>query len=272
MPTVKRLPLRWLVCVFLLALSQPAPAENWPQWRGPAGNGTSCEKGLPLEWSETSGIVWKCPIPEWGNNTPAVWDDAVFLTSHLDDDRLVLVRIDRGSGRIEWTREVGRGKAERLAPRYKKTEGDRGRPIFHTTQNLASPSPVTNGQLVVVHFGNGDLAAYDYAGNRLWRRNLQDDHGRYTIWWGHANSPVLCGDLVISVCMQDSLADLGKPPPPSYLVAHDKRTGQERWKTMRMTGAAAEPCDSYTTPLLFSRGHKSLYCLGDSRSSQERGR
>jgi outer membrane protein assembly factor BamB len=240
-----------------------AQAENWPQWRGPAGNGTSRETRLPLHWDETHGIAWKAAIPEWGNSTPAVWGDAMFLTAHGDDDRLLLVKIARPTGRIEWTREVGRAKAERLPSRSKKTADDRGRPLFHTTQNLASPSPVTDGQRVVVHFGNGDLAAYDFAGNRLWRRNLQDDHGRYTIWWGHANSPILCGDLVISVCIQDSLVDLGKPASPSYVVAHDARTGAQRWKTPRMTAATAEPCDSYTTPLLWQRaGRQEVVVMG----------
>src|SRR5205085_11808559 len=109
-------------------------------------------------------------------------------------------------------------------------------------------SPVTDGELVVVHFGNGDLAAYDFAGNQLWRRNLQQDHGAYTIWWGHANSPVLYRDLVVSACMQDSLTDLGDMRASSYLVAHDKRTGALKWLTPRATEAVAEECDSYTTP------------------------
>ena len=80
---------------------------------------------------------------------------------------------------------------------------------------------MTNGQLVVVHFGNGDLAAYDFDGKQLWHHNLQDEYGRYTIWWGHANSPVLYGNSVISVCIQDSLADIAKTPVESYIVAHD---------------------------------------------------
>ncbi len=240
-----------------------ACAENWPQWRGPHGDGTSQETALPLRWDETHGVAWKTAIPEWGNSTPAVWDHAIFVTAQTEDGRLLLLKIARATGRIEWTREVGRGQPDRLPPRSKKTENDRGRPLFHTTQNLASPSPVTDGELVIAHFGNGDLAAYDFSGNQLWRRNLQADHGRYTIWWGHANSPVLCGDLVISVCMQDSLVDLGKPASPSYVVAHDKRTGVMRWKTMRPTSATAEPCDSYTTPLVWQRaGRAELVVMG----------
>ena len=85
-----------------------------------------------------------------------------------------------------------------------KSNNERRHQWFADSQNYASPSPVTDGRSVVVHFGNGDLAAYDFDGNRLWHRNLQKDYGDYTVRWGHANSPVLCGDLVISICIQDS--------------------------------------------------------------------
>ena len=101
------------------------------------------------------------------------------------------------------------------------------------------------------------------AGEQLWKRNLQDDYGAYTIWWGHANSPVLYDGLVISVCMQDSLADVAKQPAQSYLVAHDVSTGKERWTTMRMTNAPAEQADAYTTPLLIqANGRKQLVVMG----------
>src|SRR5262249_50232972 len=121
---------------------------------------------------------------------------------------------------------------------------------FHNLQNLASPSPVTDGKRVFVHFGNGDLAAYDFDGKQLWHRNLQKDFGRYTIWWGHANSPVLYKNLVITVCMQDSLKDIeDETAVDSYLVAHDQKTGEQRWKTLRNTAATSEHCDAYTTPV-----------------------
>jgi len=115
---------------------------------------------------------------------------------------------------------------------------------------------VSDGQHVVVHFSSGDLAAYDFDGNQLWHRNLQKDYGDYTVWWGHANSPVLCGDLVISICLQDSCADLPGKPSPSYVVANDLRTGKERWKMPRMTAATRENCDSYATPILWKNGDR----------------
>ncbi|MGD0900005.1 MAG: PQQ-binding-like beta-propeller repeat protein [Thermoguttaceae bacterium] len=242
-----------LVIANLLCIAICARGDDWPQWRGPAGDGTSGETGLPLAWTDSTGIAWKCELPPWGVSTPAISGDALFLTSQSEDGRLVLLRIDKRTGRIEWTRQEGAGSTQ-AAPAAGKDGQERRRQKFNPTHNLASPSPVTDGKLVVVHFGNGDLAAYDFAGERLWQRNLQKDYGDYTIWWGHANSPVLCGDLVISACMQDSLKGQPGEPSPSYLVAHDKQTGRQAWKTPRMTSAADEDCDSYATPILWHRG------------------
>ena len=71
------------------------------------GNGVSREAGLPVAWGEGSGVVWKCPLPEWGNSTPAIWGDAIFVTTHADDQRLLLVKVNKKTGRTEWTRQVG---------------------------------------------------------------------------------------------------------------------------------------------------------------------
>lgn len=232
------------VALACLLLAATAWAEDWPQWRGPRGDSTSQERGLPLNWNEQRGIVWKVELPGWSDSTPAIWQDAVFVTTQ-DDGKLLLMRLRRDNGQTLWSRQVGEAETPRGKP-------DRGVQVFHDLHNNASPSPVTDGKIVVAHFGNGVLAAYDFQGQQLWRRNLQDDYGPYSIWWGHANSPVLYGDLVISVCMQDSLKGVSERPAASYLVAHDKRTGKPKWKSARLTAADAEECDSYTTPLLVS--------------------
>ncbi|HEX5105293.1 MAG TPA: PQQ-binding-like beta-propeller repeat protein [Pirellulaceae bacterium] len=239
-------PARIAFTAILLVASQAlAIAADWPQWRGPEGTGVSPEKDLPIVWHESRSIAWKCPLPEWGTSTPAIWGNAIFVTSHTADNQLVLMRIDKKTGQIVWTQTIGSGEATREAPK-------RSTQKFHQLHNLASPSPVTDGKTVVAHFGNGDLAAYDFDGQRLWRHNLQEEYGAYSIWWGHANSPVLFGDLVISICMQDSLADLQDKPVESYLLAHDLASGEVRWKIPRMTRADAEECDAYTTPLLLT--------------------
>jgi outer membrane protein assembly factor BamB len=238
-----RLSLRPLLLVLAVAASATfAAAGNWPQWRGPHGTGVSDETNVPVKWDLDNGILWKCPLPEQGASTPAIWGNAIFLTAQ-EGEKLQLLKLNKADGKVEWSRDVGTTGAMRRGNPKRKEH------TFHRLHNMASPSPVTDGQLVVVHFGNGDLAAYDFAGKKLWLHNLQQEHGHYSIWWGHANSPVLWKDLVISVCMQDSLDDLQKEPAPSYLIAHDKRTGEQKWKTMRMTGSKAEDCDSYTTPI-----------------------
>jgi len=247
--------------VALLAATSTAGllAADWPQWRGPEWTGASSEKGIPIVWHEQRAIAWKCLLPGSGNSTPAIWGDVIFVTSLTADDKLLLSRVNKKNGEVAWTNEVGSGTAEHSGPKRHAQK-------VHKFYSPASPSPVTDGRVVIAHFGNGDLAAYDFEGNRHWKRNLQDDYGAYTSWYGHANSPVIVGDLVISVCMQDSLADLQPQPMESYVVAHDLRTGVVRWKAVRKAKAEAEQCDSYTTPLLTPlHGVKELIVMGGNQ-------
>jgi outer membrane protein assembly factor BamB len=250
----------WVVITFAAALwVRGVLAADWPQWRGPEGTGVSQEKGVPIVWHEERSIVWKCPLPEWGTSTPTIWGNAVFVTTHTADGKRLVLRIDKKTGKIVWTRRVGSNATTHEGPQRQALK-------FHKFYSPAGPSPVTDGQVVVVHFGNGDLAAYDYDGQQLWQHNLQEDYGAYTSWYGHANSPVIAGDLVISVCMQDSLADLRDKPIESYLVAHDLRSGEVRWKVARMTKAEAEQGDAYTTPLVCKlNGAEQLLVMGGNQ-------
>lgn len=249
-----------------LTISCPLQAENWPAWRGPAYNGVTSEKDLPTEWEatedgQTKNIVWQCDLPEYGRNTPVIWGDAIFLTSQ-QDEQLLLLKINKQTGQIEWTREVGRGKTENSDPVGKSGEGRRSQ-LFHTEQNMASPSCATDGEVVVVHFGNGDLAVYDFEGRQLWKLNMQEKYGPFTIWWGHANSPVLCDDYVIAMAIQDACRDLPGEPSESYVVAFDRKTGEERWRTLRVTEADQEFGDSYCTPVVRRlEGRTELLVLG----------
>lgn len=215
-------------------------------WRGPAGTGVCRETGVPWKWSQQENILWTAEIPAWGNSTPVVWQDRIFLTTQDDRNDLLLICLNKTDGRTLWSRTVGNGEAPREAPR--------GRQKFHPYNNLASPSPVTDGRFVAAHFGNGDLAVFDMEGNLQWKRNLQADYGPYSIWWGHANTPVIVGDLLISICIQDSLADIQERPSVSYVAAHDLKTGRPVWFTERMTGAEKEHGDAYTTPLVREAG------------------
>jgi outer membrane protein assembly factor BamB len=235
---------------FLVGQVDMVPAaEVWPQWRGPTGDSVSPVAELPTRWSKTENVVWKTDLPGWGNSTPAIWKDAIFVTSQ-DDESLVLLRIDRRSGKIVWKKEVGRG-----TPRRKGAVGN-GR--YHDENNMASPSPVTDGKHVWAHFGTGDLACYDFDGKQIWRVDMTKRYGPYSIWWGHANSPVLIGDLLISQCAQDPLGG-----GQNYVVALNKLTGEEKWLVKRVTGAEKEPADSYTTPLVYRHeGRAELIVFG----------
>jgi outer membrane protein assembly factor BamB len=224
----------------VLGLAKADPETIWPQWRGPDGNSIAPGPGLPAQVGPDQNVVWKVALPGWGNSTPAIWGDVLFVTAQ-NEERLVLLCLDRNTGKVTWQREVGRGAPRRA--------GKVGNGKFHEEQNMATPSPVTDGKHVWVHFGNGDLACYDFAGTKRWAVNLIERFGPYTIWWGHANSPVLVGDVLVSVCMQDP-----KGGGRSYLVAHDKETGKERWFVERDTGAKEEPADAYTTPVLYRHG------------------
>ncbi len=261
--------MRWLVCLPLLLLSTAGYAEDstwkpvrqgdaaaWPAWRGPLGDGLSEAKNLPIHWSGTENMAWKTPLEGWGDSTPAIVGDHVFLTLQDEANQLRLLRLDASTGQIELNILVDTAKTPREAPRRSSQK-------FHNLHNMASPSPVVSDDYVVVHFGNGLLATYTLDGEAVWRHNLQKEYGDYTIWWGHANSPVIFDGMVISVCMQDSLADLRKKPVESYVVGHDLKTGEVRWFTKRMPEGTAEELDAYTTPLLVQKdGQTQIVIMG----------
>lgn len=220
-----------------LAIGETARADNWPQWRGPNGDGVSGESGLPTSWGPEENVAWKVKMPGWGASTPVIWDRDVFVTAQGDDERLLLLCIDRDAGKVRWQKEVARGRLK-----------------THRLHNMASPSPVTDGKHVWVAFGTGDVACYDRSGERVWRRNLVDDYGDYTIKWGMAGSPAIVGDVLVMACMHQER---------SYVAALDKATGKPRWKVDRPTAARGESKDSYSTPVVFeSGGRKDIIVSG----------
>ncbi len=243
----------WALTLVLLAIPVPpgnrndllAPDDAWPQWRGPTGDSVAWSRNLPTTWGPEKNIVWKCPISGWGNSTPIISGDAIFLTTQ-DDDRLLLLRIGRASGKVVWQREV--------STPHKGAKPD----VYQDENNLASPSCVTDGMHVWAHFCNGALACYDFAGRQLWAINMVDGHGPFTVYYGHANSPVLYQNLLISQCVQNP-----KNGAKSYVVALDKMTGAEKWFVQRETDAKNDNADSYATPILCRRaGRAELIVMG----------
>ncbi len=227
---------RTLLLAAALAFTAAAQADNWPQWRGPAFNGSSTESGLPTTWTKESA-KWRTPLPGPGGATPAVWGDSVFVTSPNADKNLMLFCIDRKDGAVRWKQQLGTGDI------------DKGR------GNMASPSPVTDGKTVYVLFGTGDLAALDFSGKVLWKRQLGADYGRFAIMWIYGSSPLLYdGRLYVQVLQRNpapkdypGLAG-GSEARDSYLLALDPKTGKTLWKVERPSDAKMESQESYATP------------------------
>jgi len=215
-----------------------AVAANWPQWRGPFFNGSTTDKNLPETWSKTKNVLWAAPLPGQGHATPAVWDDYVFVTSPDPDKNLLLICLDRKDGKVRWQKVVGVG--DKVVGR----------------NNMASPSPVTDGKTVWVMFGTGDIAAYDFAGNQLWARNLCKEYGRFAIMWLYGSSPLLYKDRLYIEDLQRldgggrySGGGDGKTELQSFLLCLDPKTGKNIWKHDRVSDAVGESQESYTTPI-----------------------
>jgi outer membrane protein assembly factor BamB len=191
-----------LAVAVLLSGSFLVTAEHWPQWRGPSGTGLARETQLPLRWGTNENVVWKSPLPDRGNSTPIIWGQRVFLTQSLEkQQRHSILCLDKKDGRVIWERVV---------------EGAAKEPT-HETNPPGSSSPVTDGERVVSWFGSAGIICHDLDGKELWRRNLGPQHHI----WGWGASPVLEGDFCI--------LNFG-PGEPSFVVALDKRTGEERWR------------------------------------------
>jgi outer membrane protein assembly factor BamB len=216
-----------------------ADGANWPQWRGPEFNGSSTETNLPTTFTATEGMKWKVALPGPSGATPAVWGDSVFVSSPDENKNLLLLCFDRKDGKLRWQKEIVEG-----------ANIDKGR------GNMSSPSPVTDGKTVYILFGTGDLAALDFSGNILWRRNLGNDYGKFAIMWIYGSSPLLLdGKLYVQVLQRT-------PAPPdypamggaagdreSYLLALDPASGKTLWKHVRPTEARLESMESYASPI-----------------------
>lgn len=193
-----------------------ASAENWPGWRGPNRDGHSDETGLPMRWSDAD-IVWKAPLEGWGQSSPVVWNDRIFLTTALDGGRQrVVICLDRGDGSLLWEQTAWTGEPEET----------------HKLNGWASATCATDGERVYAFFGaGGGLFCYSADGELLWEQEL----GPLVSEWGTAACPVLVDDLVIQNCDADADA---------YLVAFNKQSGDEVWRTPR------ENYRGWSTPVL----------------------
>ena len=203
----------------VLVTVSPLLAENWPQFRGPTGQGHSPETRLPLNWSAAGNVAWKTPIPGQSWSSPIVWGDRVFLTTAVDEGQSCHVLcLERKDGTVRWNKEVCR------QPLLRKE----GRNTY------ATPTPATDGERVYACFGDGSFAALDFAGGIVWTNRAYPHYSQH----GLATSPILHDGLLIMA--RDGSSDgpdkgLGWQTPwdQAYIVALEAKTGRERWKARR---------------------------------------
>jgi outer membrane protein assembly factor BamB len=229
-------------------VSAPAAAEEWSQFRGPNGSGVSATTGLPEEFGPAKNVVWKTALPA-GHSSPVLTKDRIFVTAYekskqqtanskqqsganqlyahsreqaspieKENYKLLVICLDRQTGKLLWQREVPRSRVGRL----------------QNVNNPASPSPVTDGSNVYVFFQEFGLISYDHAGKERWKLQL----GPFNMFYGFGASPILVDDKVILPVDQDS--------PASYLIAVDKNSGRQRWKVERPVVISG-----YSTPIVY---------------------
>lgn len=212
-------------------------AGDWPQFRGPAGSGLGDGAKPPLNWDATKGlhIAWTADIPGLANSSPIAWGDRVFVTTAISSDpkqtfrtglygdtdsvgdssphEWRVIALDRNTGKVIWQQTARKG-----IPKTKR----------HPKSSQASPSPVTDGHVVLAYFGSEGLYAYSMDGKLLWTKDLGIQNAGWFFdpdsEWGAASSPVIYEHTVIVQC--DRQKD-------SFIAAFDLKDGKELWRTAR---------------------------------------
>jgi hypothetical protein len=229
----------------ILANGVAGAETDWPQFRGPRGDGDSPAKHAPVAWSETNNLAWKVSLPGRGRSSPVVLGARIWLTLALEkggarkriagDDMqtaehvsLEAVCLDRADGKILWR-----------APLFDVDNPD---PV-HWLNSWATPTPVVEPGRLYCDFGTFGTACLNAkTGEVLWKTRLPLDHQV-----GPGSSPVLYQNLLVLV--RDGR-------DAQYLAALDKRTGKQVWKTNRPPIIASSPNlkKSFATPLLVKTG------------------
>jgi len=235
--TMSKLACRLLALVCALALICAAADGDWPQFRGPSGSGLGTGTHPPVAWDATKGtnILWTAEIPGLSNSSPVVWGDRIYLTTAISSDPNQTFRIglygdtdsaadrsshqwkvlalDKKTGKVLWEQMAYQG-----IPKTKR----------HPKSSQASPTPVTDGKVVVAYFGSEGLVAYSTEGKLLWKKDLGLQNAGWFFdpdsEWGAASSPVIYKNTVIVQC--DRQKD-------SFVAAFDLKDGKEIWRTAR---------------------------------------
>jgi outer membrane protein assembly factor BamB len=209
--------------------------EEWANWRGPRGDGTSTDKQLSTQWSETENVAWKTPLTIMGHSSPITWKQQVFVVGANETETTrVLAAYDRTTGKENWSQVVVKSPLEKK----------------HKLNSFASGTPATDGERVYVTFLDEKemvVAAYSLQGKQLWSVRP----GSFSSQHGYCSSPVLYKELVIVNGDHDG---------QSYIVALDRATGKTVWKTPRVNKTR-----SYCTPIIRDIDGKPQLMLSGSK-------
>lgn len=218
-----------LLLTLVSFVCSPLHAADWPQFRGPGGQGHSDATNLPLSWSETENIAWKVPVAGLGWSSPSIQGNQIWLTTALDEGKsLHAIAMDRETGKT-----IHDVVVFELA--------DPG--AVHSKNSHASPTPLIEDDRVYLHFGAHGTACLKTDGSVVWKtQELKHNHRH-----GPGGSPVIYQNLLILNCDGSDI---------QFVVALDKNTGKEVWKKKRehigedrLSGKSSVPM-AYTTPLL----------------------
>lgn len=203
-------------------------AHNWPHWRGPNANGLVEGSNPPLEWSESENIRWKVKLPGLlGHATPIVWGDKIFVQTAVKTDKTVDDAPQTGNRRppmpnvlqfkvLALNRKTGNTVWEKTVQEAAPHEG------IHQTASYASTSGITDGEHLYAFFGSWGIYCFDFDGNLKWGKDLGDQ--KIAGSFGEGSAPALHGNTLI--IKWDHQGD-------SFIVAMDKRTGEELWRKDR---------------------------------------
>ncbi len=221
--------------VFLATLAAVVHAEDWPQWRGPRGDGRSSEASFPVNWSKLDNVIWRTPLPGGGHASPIVFGGRVFtVAANPETQERLLLCVDRGTGKLLWQQTVLTAPMERL----------------HTENSHASSTPACDGKRVFCTFLDGKdvvVAAYALDGKQLWLKRP----GVFSSVHGFSSTPVLYKDKVIVNCDHDG---------EGYIVALARSDGQEMWRIDRPNKTR-----SYCTPLICEAAGRTQMVLSGSK-------
>ena len=231
---------RLLIVLLLAWATSLVAADDWPEFRGPGGQGQSNAASLPLRWNRQANVRWKVPLPGKGWSSPVVHNGRIFLTTAVPSaedppkrQSLRALCLDAADGQLVWDVEV-------FVKPMKPDE------TINPKNSHASPTPITDGKHVFVHFGPDGTACLDRDGRRIWA----NDRLRYNSVYGPGGSTVFAGSRLVFLC--DGADD-------PFVVALERDSGAVVWRTPRPPMDA--PRWSFATPLVIeAAGRSQIIC------------